>query len=102
MRNKNITYLVRMRAISIEIIFFILATVTIISHTETTTKRAVSTSNTGFRRCQKPKNGQQLCICGKNKMSFDRLKGERCINGQVVRKESQGMYVNLNNWDVLK
>ncbi|CAF3602122.1 unnamed protein product [Rotaria sordida] len=78
-----------MNIISIEIIVLVLAIVTIISHTETTIKRSKFSQNIGFRSCQKPKNGQHICFCGKNNVTFDRLKGERCNKGQVIKKESQ-------------
>ncbi|CAF3816296.1 unnamed protein product, partial [Rotaria magnacalcarata] len=78
-----------MNLVSIEITVLLLFIVTIICHTETTTKRTISAPKLGFRRCQKQKNGQRLCFCGKTNTVFDRLKGERCINGQVIKKGSQ-------------
>jgi hypothetical protein len=78
-----------MKSVSIEIGFLFFATLTIICHAETTTKQTTSVKNIGSRQCQKPKNGQHLCFCGKNKVIFDRLKGERCINEQVVPKGNQ-------------
>ncbi|CAF3425625.1 unnamed protein product [Rotaria socialis] len=78
-----------MKLVSTELTVLLLFIVTIISHTETTTKRTTSAQKLGFRRCQKQKNGQRLCFCGKTNTVFDRLKGERCINGQVIKKISQ-------------
>ncbi|CAF2403163.1 unnamed protein product, partial [Rotaria sp. Silwood2] len=78
-----------MHIISIEIIVLFLPIVTIISYTETTTKQTTLSQNTGFRSCQKPKDGQHLCFCGKNNAMYDRLKGERCIRGKVIKKGNQ-------------
>ncbi|CAF0876802.1 unnamed protein product [Rotaria sp. Silwood1] len=78
-----------MNIISIQIIVLLLPIVTIISYTETTTKQTTLPQNTGFRSCQKPKNGQHLCFCGKNNVQYDRLKRERCVKGQVIKKGSQ-------------
>ncbi|CAF1500718.1 unnamed protein product, partial [Didymodactylos carnosus] len=38
--------------------------------------------------CQKQKDGQYLCFCGKKKLIYDRLKGQKCINGQIVQNGS--------------
>lgn len=37
-------------------------------------------------RCEKKANGRVVCFCGKNRVQFDRLKGERCVNGQVIQR----------------
>jgi hypothetical protein len=77
-----------MRVISIEIIVLFLATLTILSQCETATKTIRR------HRCQKPKNGQHLCYCGKNKLTFDRLKGEKCVKDKIVRKDNQNRYIS--------
>lgn len=38
--------------------------------------------------CRKPRDGQQICSCGKNKILYDRLKGYTCYRGEVVRVNS--------------
>jgi len=75
-----------MRSISVEIVVLFLGILVIICHAETTTKQTLSAKNIRSRRCQKPKNGQHICFCGKNKITYDRLQGEICIKGQVVQK----------------
>ncbi|CAF3419427.1 unnamed protein product, partial [Rotaria sp. Silwood2] len=75
--------------LSIEIVVLLLAISTITSHTDTTNKRPISAKNVGCRRCQKPNIDQPLCFCGKNNVMFNCLKGDRCINGEVVPRGSQ-------------
>ncbi|CAF4661631.1 unnamed protein product, partial [Rotaria sp. Silwood2] len=75
--------------LSIEIVVLLLAISTITSHTDTTNKRRISAKNVGCRRCQKPNIDQPLCFCGKNNVMFNCLKGDRCINGEVVPRGSQ-------------
>ncbi|CAF0995129.1 unnamed protein product [Adineta steineri] len=76
-----------MRTVSLEIGALVFGLLIIICHTETTTKQAI-VKPTGDHRCTKRQNGQQLCFCGKNKRIFDLLKGDRCVNGQIVRKSA--------------
>jgi hypothetical protein len=84
-------------SISIEVVVLLLVILTIICDGETTTKQTIPAKNLGVRRCQKPKNGQHMCFCGKNKVLFDRLKGDRCINGQIVQKGNEKKYMKLKN-----
>jgi hypothetical protein len=79
-----------MKNISIGIVVLLLVILTIICHAQT-----VPAKKLGSGRCQKPKNGQHLCFCGKNKTLFDRLQGEKCINGQVVQKGNPKRYLKL-------
>lgn len=72
-----------MKSISIRNIVLLLTIVTINCYAETTT---ITAKNLGFRHCQKQKNGQNICFCGKNKVIFDHLKDERCINGKLIQK----------------
>jgi hypothetical protein len=83
-----------MKTVSIRTVVLLFIIVTIKCYAETTTKQTTSTKNVGLRRCQKPTNGQHICFCGQNKVKFDRLKGEKCINGQVVQKGNQKRYIN--------
>ncbi|UJR20655.1 hypothetical protein I4U23_023777 [Adineta vaga] len=62
----------------------VVAIFAIICQAETTPKSSISVKNKSNRRCQKPKDGEHICFCGKNKVKFDRLKGKRCVNGVVV------------------
>jgi hypothetical protein len=86
-----------MRSNFTQIVVFFLVILTIVSHAETKVKQILSAKNVGSRRCEKPKNGQHICFCGKNKVTFDRLKGERCINGKVVQTGNQKRYASLRN-----
>jgi hypothetical protein len=75
---QNIIHPLTMKSITFGIVVLLVVTLSITCYAETTTK------NSNLRRCRKPNNGQHICFCGKNLM-FDRLKGEQCINGQVIR-----------------
>jgi len=86
-----------MKSISIGVVVFLFLILRIICNAETTTKQTISAKNLGFRRCQKPKDGQQKCFCGKNKVLYDRLKGEKCVNGQIVQKGNDKRYMKLKN-----
>ncbi len=70
-------------------IVILLVILMIIHHAETS-----SVKDQSFRRCQKSNNGQHVFFCGENSVVFNRLKGERCINGQVVQKVHQNRYLN--------
>jgi hypothetical protein len=77
-----------METVSIQFIIHFFGVLTIISHAHTT-----SDKNTARRGCQSPKNGQELCFCGKDRVMFDRLIGDRCIKGEVVRKYNHKRYI---------
>ncbi|CAF1303922.1 unnamed protein product [Adineta steineri] len=71
------------------ILILFLGILIIVCQSQTTKKSKVSSQNTSSRRCQKPKNGQHICFCGKNKTEFDRLKGEKCVLGKIVQPSAQ-------------
>ncbi|CAF3519838.1 unnamed protein product [Adineta steineri] len=78
-----------MRNIVLGILILFLGILIIVCQSQTTKKSKVSAQNTSSRRCQKPKNGQHICFCGKNKTEFDRLKGEKCVLGKIVQPSAQ-------------
>lgn len=67
------------------IVFLLLGIVVVLCQSAIDSKQAGSERNPNFRRCQKARNGQFECFCGINQVKFDRSKGERCVNGKVVR-----------------
>ena len=84
-----------MKSVCIQVVVVLfLAILTIVSHAETTTKQTISAKNVGSRRCQRLNNGQYRCYCGENKLEFDHRKGERCIDGKIVRKNTQKRYTS--------
>lgn len=88
-----------MKSVSFGILVLLFVILAIDCQPNTTVKQILSAKNSGFRRCQKPKNGQHLCFCGKNRVVFDRLTGERCINGKVVQQGNQKRFLS-NNSDI--
>jgi hypothetical protein len=75
-----IIYLLTMKSTTFGIIVLLLISLSIICYADKTTK----STNSNTRRCKKPSNGRHMCYCGKNQL-FDRLKGEKCINGRVEK-----------------
>ncbi len=81
-----------MKSIAFRIVVLLLVNLTIICQAETTTKPTTTAKNQTLSRCQKPNDGQHICFCGKNRVAFDRLKGEKCVKG-IVRINYQRKYV---------
>ena len=80
-----------MKCTTFGIVILLLGILTIICGADTTIKQATSAKKYR-RRCQKANNGQHLCFCGPQRVTFDLLKGEKCVNGKVVRKTNEKRY----------
>lgn len=80
-----------MKSVSIGITILLL-TILKINCQDNISRKILSPRDLGYYRCQKSKSHVQLCFCGKNKVVFNPLTGNKCVDGQIVRKSNQNRY----------
>lgn len=85
-----------MKSLAIGIFALLLTILVIKCQAKRPTRPIISSNNFGSRLCQEPENGQHICFCGDNKLRYNRLNGEKCINGRVISRNRQKRYINFH------
>ena len=66
---------------------------TIVGHLQFVANQSLLSKKGNALRCQRPKDGQQWCVCGKAKTKYDLLRGQICVNGHVTDQPDETKYV---------
>ncbi|CAF1583580.1 unnamed protein product, partial [Adineta ricciae] len=52
--------------------------------------------------CQELPNGVHLCYCGVDRLKYDRLKGESCVDGKIIRDVTDNFFSSQSDHSILR
>ena len=85
----------KMRIQSIQSVILFLVILQVSTQSGKANNKKVSNKRVKIQ-CQPPSKGQHLCYCGQARVPFDRIKGEKCVDGTVVSKQGAQRYAHFS------